>query len=58
MTSRTSEGTVPWPADLAAEYRRKGFWEDRPLGAYLLDTAARLPGKTAVVDGEVRLSYA
>lgn len=58
MTSHTSEGTVPWPADLAMEYRRKGYWEDRPLGAYLLDAADRLPDKTAVVDGDVRLSYA
>lgn len=58
MTSHTSEGTVPWPADLAMEYRRKGYWEDRPLGAYVLDAADRLPDKTAVVDGDVRLSYA
>ena len=58
MTSHTSEGTVPWPADLAAEFRSKGYWEDRPLGAYVLDTADRLPDKTAVVDGDVRLSYA
>ncbi|MBT2522094.1 (2,3-dihydroxybenzoyl)adenylate synthase [Arthrobacter sp. ISL-28] len=58
MSSHTSEGTVPWPADLAMEYRRKGYWEDRPLGAYVLDAADRLPGKAAVVDGDVRLSYA
>ncbi|WP_285251164.1 AMP-binding protein [Pseudarthrobacter sp. fls2-241-R2A-168] len=58
MTSHTSEGTVPWPADLAAEYRSKGYWEDRPLGAYILDTADRLPDKVAVVDGDVRLTYA
>lgn len=58
MTSHTSEGTVPWPAGLAMEYRRKGYWEDRPLGAYVLDAADRLPDKTAVVDGDVRLSYA
>jgi 2,3-dihydroxybenzoate-AMP ligase len=58
MTSHTSESTIPWPADLAAGYRSKGYWEDRPLGAYILDTADRLPDKTAVVDGDLRLSYA
>lgn len=58
MTSHTSEGTIAWPEDLAAEFRAKGYWEDRPLGAYILDTADRLPGKTAVVDGDVRLTYA
>ncbi|MDR6417553.1 AMP-binding protein [Pseudarthrobacter sulfonivorans] len=58
MTSHTSEGTIAWPADLAAEFRAKGYWEDRPLGAYILDTADRLPEKTAVVDGDLRLTYA
>ena len=58
MTSHTSEGTVNWPADLAAEFRRNGYWEDRALGALLLDAADRLPDKTAVVAGDVRLSYA
>jgi 2,3-dihydroxybenzoate-AMP ligase len=58
MTSHTSESTIPWPAGLAAGYRSKGYWEDRPLGAYILDTADRLPDKTAVVDGDLRLSYA
>jgi 2-hydroxy-7-methoxy-5-methyl-1-naphthoate---CoA ligase len=58
MTSHTSEGTIPWPKDLAAEFRSKGYWEDRTLGAYVLETADRLPEKTAIVDGDVRLSYA
>ncbi|MET4137458.1 AMP-binding protein [Pseudarthrobacter sp. PvP090] len=58
MTNHTSEGTIPWPADLAAEFRSKGYWEDRTLGAYILDTADRLPEKIAIVDGDVRLSYA
>jgi 2,3-dihydroxybenzoate-AMP ligase len=58
MTSHTSEGTIPWPADLAAEFRSKGYWEDRPLGAHILETADRLPEKIAIVDGDVRLSFA
>jgi 2,3-dihydroxybenzoate-AMP ligase len=58
MTSHTSEGTTPWPADLAAEFRAAGYWEDRALGSYVLETADRLPDKIAIVDGDVRLSYA
>ena len=58
MTTHTSEGTIAWPADLAAEFRAKGYWEDRALGSYILDTADRLPEKIAVVDGDTRLTYA
>ncbi|MEE9095903.1 (2,3-dihydroxybenzoyl)adenylate synthase [Pseudarthrobacter phenanthrenivorans] len=58
MTSHTSEGTTPWPADLAAEFRARGYWEDRALGSYILETADRLPDKVAIVDGDVRLTYA
>lgn len=57
MTSHTSEGTVPWPAELAAEFRRRGYWEDRALGSYVLDTADRLPDKVALVEGDVRITY-
>ncbi|WP_413250229.1 (2,3-dihydroxybenzoyl)adenylate synthase [Sinomonas flava] len=57
MTHPTREGTVPWPAELAAEFRTKGYWEDRALGAYVHDTADRLPEKTALVDGGVRMTY-
>ncbi|WP_028268260.1 MULTISPECIES: (2,3-dihydroxybenzoyl)adenylate synthase [Micrococcaceae] len=58
MSSHTSEGTIAWPADLAAEFRAKGYWEDRALGSYIVDTADRLPEKVAVVDGDLRLTYA
>lgn len=54
----SAEGFVPWPEEFAADYRRRGFWEDRPLGEYLLDVADRLPDKTALVSGDVRISYA
>lgn len=57
MTSHTREGAVSWPLEDAASYRAKGYWEDRALGAYILDTADRFPGKTALVDGDVRISY-
>ena len=52
------DGIVPWPDDLAAEYRRRGYWEDRPLGEYVLSAADRWPDKVALVSGETRLTYA
>ena len=57
MTHPTHEGTTPWPEELAAAFRAKGYWQDRPLGAYIHDTADRLPDKVALVDGPVRISY-
>lgn len=58
MTTPTSAGVVPWPADLAASYRASGFWQDRPIAEYILDSADRNPHKVALVSGEVRLTYA
>ncbi|MEV4054564.1 AMP-binding protein [Amycolatopsis sp. NPDC049688] len=51
------EGVVPWPADLAHAYRAAGCWRGRPLGSALWEWAARRPGRVAVVDGDVRLTY-
>ncbi|MCC6474821.1 MAG: AMP-binding protein [Burkholderiales bacterium] len=51
-------GIVPWPEVFARRYREAGFWEGITLCEMLQRSAARLPGKTAVVDGERRLSYA
>lgn len=58
MTIHTSQGTVPWPAEIAAEFRTLGYWQDRPLGDYIHEVADRLADKTALVDGDVRLTYA
>lgn len=57
MTTHTSEGTVPWPKEAAAIYRARGYWEDRPLGAYILDAADQYPEQIALVDDDVRISY-
>lgn len=57
MTSHTREGAVPWPPEDAAMYRAKGYWEDRPLGAYILGSADRFPDQVALVDGDVRMTY-
>jgi len=58
MVSPISEGVVPWPADVAASYVAAGYWENRALGAQLWEQADRTPNATAVVDGELRLTYA
>jgi 2-hydroxy-7-methoxy-5-methyl-1-naphthoate---CoA ligase len=58
MTTPTSKGTVPWPDDVAAEYRRAGYWEDRTLGSLLWEVADERPDDVAVVDGDMRLTYA
>ncbi|WP_310452938.1 AMP-binding protein [Sulfuritalea sp.] len=51
------EGCVPWPADVAARYRRQGWWEGITIPQLLERRAARHPQKTALVCGELRLSY-
>jgi 2,3-dihydroxybenzoate-AMP ligase len=58
VTRHTREGTVPWPDDVAAEYRDRGYWEDRTLGDLLWEVADARPSEVAVVDGETRLTYA
>ena len=53
-----TDGVVPWPEEAAAEYVRRGWWRGRTLGAELLEAVDRTPEAVAVVDGDVRLSYA
>ncbi|WP_010309235.1 (2,3-dihydroxybenzoyl)adenylate synthase [Saccharopolyspora spinosa] len=50
-------GCVEWPDEVAAEYRRKGYWRDETLGGLLRRWAAEYGQRTAVVRGEVRWSY-
>lgn len=58
MSSPSHLGTVPWPEEVARYYREAGYWEDRTLGSLLRDVADLHPGRTALVDGDVRLTYA
>ncbi|GLY29725.1 AMP-binding protein [Kineosporia sp. NBRC 101731] len=57
MSKPTALGTVPWPADVAARFRRLGWWTDDSVGALIWRTADARPGQVAVVDGEVRMTY-
>lgn len=50
--------TVPWPERVAAAYVEAGYWLGQPLGALLWDVARRTPDAPALIDGELRLSYA
>ncbi|WP_369201220.1 (2,3-dihydroxybenzoyl)adenylate synthase [Streptomyces sp. PU-14G] len=52
------EGCIPWPEDLAALYRRKGYWQGRPLGDLLHEACAEHGDRPAVVCGERRMTYA
>ncbi|HEY3830123.1 MAG TPA: AMP-binding protein [Solirubrobacteraceae bacterium] len=49
---------MSWPAKVADDYRRKGYWEGLTLGALLRSWAEVHGERTALVSGEDRLSYA
>jgi 2,3-dihydroxybenzoate-AMP ligase len=51
------EGCVPWPPELAARYRQKGYWEDITLREMLDASVQRGGDKPALVFGERRISY-
>ena len=51
-------GCVPWPEAFARRYRERGYWRGISLFEMLRQAAARTPGKTALIDGGRRLSYA
>lgn len=56
MTS--ADGIVGWPADIAARYAAEGWWQGLPLSAHLRAAEAARPDAPAVVDGDVRFTYA
>ncbi|MGI6244433.1 MAG: (2,3-dihydroxybenzoyl)adenylate synthase [Pseudochelatococcus sp.] len=47
-----------WPDELAARYRAAGYWRGETFGAVLRDRAGRFAGRTAIVAGETRWTYA
>ena len=50
--------TAPHPDDEALDYRRGGYWPSIAIGDAFSATCARLPEKTALVDGDRRLTFA
>src|SRR5882762_308170 len=51
-------GITPFPAEFAARYRAKGYWEDRTIAAVWEDCCRLYADRIAVVDGEIEVSYA
>jgi 2,3-dihydroxybenzoate-AMP ligase len=52
-----TEGTVPWPEDLARAYEKAGWWRGRALGTEIAAVAAARPAATALTDGATEISY-
>jgi 2,3-dihydroxybenzoate-AMP ligase len=50
-------GCTPWPEDVAARWRQRGYWEDLTLWDMLVQTARRRPDKTALVYEDRRIPY-
>jgi 2,3-dihydroxybenzoate-AMP ligase len=48
---------VPFPPEYQARYRAKGYWEDRPLISHFIERFERFADRTAIVDGDRRLTY-
>lgn len=55
--SGTEAETAGWPAELAARYRKEGFWRDCPLGEEPWRWAEAYGDRPALVDGAVSISY-
>lgn len=52
------QGFVPYPPEFAARYRARGYWQDKSLAHEFNAVYARFSDRTALVDGDVSLSYA
>lgn len=50
-------GFVPMPTKRAARYREAGLWQGRTFDDLLARAVAHEPGKIAITDGRVLLSY-
>jgi 2,3-dihydroxybenzoate-AMP ligase len=51
------EGCTPWPPELAAHYRARGYWRDEPLSAVVERGARDFGEREALTSGEQRISY-
>jgi 2,3-dihydroxybenzoate-AMP ligase len=51
-------GVTSFPAEYAARYRERGYWEDRALIEHYLDAFSAWPDRTAIVDDDETLTYA
>ncbi|WP_375502506.1 (2,3-dihydroxybenzoyl)adenylate synthase [uncultured Jatrophihabitans sp.] len=49
---------TPFPPEYARRYRRKGYWEDRPLVEHYLDAFERYGERVAIIDDTESITYA
>ena len=52
------DGAVRFPADFAARYRAKGYWEDRSVRDVFDEAFERYGDRIALIDGARSVSYA
>ncbi len=48
---------TPWPAELAAAYRRLGYWEDKTVPEAIYETVRRHPDDPALIHDSQTLTY-
>src|SRR4051812_42859420 len=51
------KGCVPWPEEFAHRYVEAGLWEGITVAEMVERTARRNPKQTAIVYGDVRITY-
>lgn len=51
------DGVVRWPADIAADYRAAGYWQDRSVQSFIAEAVDARPDAVAIVDGDRRWTY-
>jgi 2,3-dihydroxybenzoate-AMP ligase len=51
------EGCTAWPAAVAEQYRRKGYWRGHTLGELVDEWAREYGSREAIVAGDERVSY-
>ena len=51
------DGVTPFPPELAARYRERGYWEDRPLIAHFADAFGQHGDRVALLAGDERVTY-
>ncbi len=52
-----ADGMVPWPAEAAANYRKRGYWKGIAIGRVFDESVRRHLEREAVIDGERRVTY-
>lgn len=52
-----AEDWIPWPAELAEGYRRRGLWLDHSLQEEIFQQLIKRPDACALIDGARRWSY-